>query len=114
MPDGSHKACRNRINSTGRWSRTRDGRSRSYGSRGAITVEVEHGAAGEAARRFHQAAPKRAAKKGPSEMRQITGAMAALILTASLTVASHAQSGGVERLYILNCGEGQAGDISRW
>ena len=47
-------------------------------------------------------------------MRQITGTMAALILAALLTVASHAQSGGVERLYILNCGEGQAGDISRW
>jgi glyoxylase-like metal-dependent hydrolase (beta-lactamase superfamily II) len=47
-------------------------------------------------------------------MRQITGALAALILAGSLTAASHAQSGGAERLYILNCGEGQAGDISRW
>ncbi|WP_244425449.1 N-acyl homoserine lactonase family protein [Bradyrhizobium sp. STM 3843] len=37
-----------------------------------------------------------------------------MIVAASWTAASHAQSGRVERLYILNCGEGQAGDISRW
>ena len=46
-------------------------------------------------------------------MRHFAGAIAALIL-AALPAASHAQSGGVERLYILNCGEGRAGDISRW
>jgi len=44
------------------------------------------------------------------------------ILVAALSAAivavspGHAQSGksGVEKLYILNCGEGIAGDISRW
>jgi N-acyl homoserine lactone hydrolase len=43
--------------------------------------------------------------------------LAAILLSAALSVdVSHAQMGkpGVERLYILNCGEGVAGDISRW
>jgi N-acyl homoserine lactone hydrolase len=36
-------------------------------------------------------------------------------LAASFTAPSHAQSRpSLERLYILNCGEGVAGDISRW
>jgi len=40
-------------------------------------------------------------------------AVAALALSGS---AAHAQSDktGVEKLYVLNCGEGTAGDISRW
>jgi N-acyl homoserine lactone hydrolase len=38
-------------------------------------------------------------------------AAAGLALTAD---AAWAQGRGVERLYILNCGEGVAGDISRW
>src|ERR1700678_3126724 len=40
-------------------------------------------------------------------------ALSALVLSIGF---AHAQSGksGVERLYILNCGEGVAGDISRW
>jgi N-acyl homoserine lactone hydrolase len=45
------------------------------------------------------------------------GSLAAVLLSAVLSVsAGHAQSTkpGVERLYILNCGEGVAGDISRW
>src|SRR3954454_15553942 len=46
-------------------------------------------------------------------MRHFAGAIAALVL-AALPAAIHAQSGSVERLYILNCGEGKAGDISRW
>jgi len=40
-----------------------------------------------------------------------------LLVAAALTINSgHAQSAkpGVEKLYILNCGEGVAGDISRW
>jgi N-acyl homoserine lactone hydrolase len=40
-----------------------------------------------------------------------------VVLSALLSIgAGHAQSGkpGVEKLYILNCGEGVAGDISRW
>jgi N-acyl homoserine lactone hydrolase len=40
-----------------------------------------------------------------------------LLVAAGLTINSgHAQSAkpGVEKLYILNCGEGVAGDISRW
>jgi glyoxylase-like metal-dependent hydrolase (beta-lactamase superfamily II) len=43
--------------------------------------------------------------------------LAVLLVAAALTVHSgHAQSAkpGVEKLYILNCGEGVAGDISRW
>ena len=40
----------------------------------------------------------------------------ALLMVALSVVSSRAQSGksGVEKLYILNCGEGVAGDISRW
>jgi glyoxylase-like metal-dependent hydrolase (beta-lactamase superfamily II) len=38
---------------------------------------------------------------------------AAVLLTGLLSVASGAEA-GVEKLYILNCGEGVAGDISRW
>src|SRR5262245_62906212 len=41
----------------------------------------------------------------------------AATLAVSLTVAPACAQGGksgVERLYILNCGEGVAGDISRW
>jgi N-acyl homoserine lactone hydrolase len=34
--------------------------------------------------------------------------------TLALCSAAFAQGQGVERLYILNCGEGVAGDISRW
>ncbi|MBR1278050.1 N-acyl homoserine lactonase family protein [Bradyrhizobium sp. AUGA SZCCT0283] len=43
--------------------------------------------------------------------------LAVPLVAAALTVNSgHAQSArpGVEKLYILNCGEGVAGDISRW
>jgi glyoxylase-like metal-dependent hydrolase (beta-lactamase superfamily II) len=43
--------------------------------------------------------------------------LAALLLSAVLAIGpGHAQSGksGVEKLYVLNCGEGTAGDISRW
>ena len=42
--------------------------------------------------------------------------VAALVLTLSLaaTTAAPEAKAGVERLYILNCGEGVAGDISRW
>ncbi len=45
----------------------------------------------------------------------IAAALALVILTACSTTANDAQSRpGLERLYILNCGEGVAGDISRW
>jgi glyoxylase-like metal-dependent hydrolase (beta-lactamase superfamily II) len=44
--------------------------------------------------------------------RKIIGVVA-LLLAAGWSAAVAAQS-GVERLYILNCGEGTAGDISRW
>ena len=43
--------------------------------------------------------------------------LAVLLVAAALTINSgRAQSAGpgVEKLYILNCGEGVAGDISRW
>jgi len=40
------------------------------------------------------------------------GTLAALLIS---TLASAAQNkSGVDKLYILNCGEGVAGDISRW
>src|SRR6059036_1298928 len=39
-------------------------------------------------------------------------AAAALVLAVQSPMAQTKQ--GVERLYILNCGEGVAGDISRW
>ena len=41
--------------------------------------------------------------------------LSAVILAALGALATGAaQAGGLERLYILNCGEGTAGDISRW
>ncbi|MGZ9075724.1 MAG: N-acyl homoserine lactonase family protein [Burkholderiaceae bacterium] len=43
----------------------------------------------------------------------VTLALAAL--AAPITAPSHAQTRpGLERMYIINCGEGVAGDISRW
>src|ERR1700691_284213 len=43
----------------------------------------------------------------------LAAAMLSVVVSAG---SAHAQSGkpGVEKLYILNCGEGVAGDISRW
>src|SRR5450631_3862192 len=46
-----------------------------------------------------------------------TSGLAAVLLSIVLSASvGRAQSGtsGVEKLYILNCGEGVAGDISRW
>jgi N-acyl homoserine lactone hydrolase len=45
-----------------------------------------------------------------------SGFAAALLSAVVLAAPVHAQSGkpGVEKLYVLNCGEGVAGDISRW
>jgi len=44
------------------------------------------------------------------------GFVAALLSAVWLMGAGHAQSGrpGVEKLYILNCGEGATSDVSRW
>ena len=39
---------------------------------------------------------------------------AVLIAALGVLATGAAQAGGLERLYILNCGEGMAGDISRW
>jgi glyoxylase-like metal-dependent hydrolase (beta-lactamase superfamily II) len=39
---------------------------------------------------------------------------AVLIAALGVLATGSAQAGGLERLYILNCGEGVAGDISRW
>lgn len=46
----------------------------------------------------------------------IAGLIAAAIAVLSLANAAGFAQGksGVDRLYILNCGEGVAGDISRW
>src|SRR3954462_7181496 len=46
-------------------------------------------------------------------MRRMAGAFALALSSVFCGAAAHAQS-GVEKLYILNCGEGTAGDISRW
>src|SRR4051812_4458643 len=42
--------------------------------------------------------------------------IAAALLSAfgGVLTSRPAQAAGLERLYILNCGEGTAGDISRW
>src|SRR5215469_14146086 len=47
-----------------------------------------------------------------SKMKRNLG-LAAALFAGLLWVASSAEA-GVEKLYILNCGEGVAGDISRW
>ena len=49
-------------------------------------------------------------------MKRAIGLAAVLLFSAQSIGAGHAQTGqpGVEKLYILNCGEGVAGDISRW
>ncbi|OAE97456.1 MBL fold metallo-hydrolase [Bradyrhizobium centrolobii] len=48
-------------------------------------------------------------------MRPIGLALSAIALALCASAASaQAQKPGVEKLYILNCGEGTAGDISRW
>ena len=44
----------------------------------------------------------------------IAGAAAAVLLAACAGVSTPAPKAGVERLYVLDCGEGVAGDISRW
>lgn len=41
-------------------------------------------------------------------------AMVLSLLACSQPIVSQAPPSGVQRLYILNCGEGVAGDISRW
>ncbi len=49
-------------------------------------------------------------------MKRVSGlvvALSALVLSINLAKAQSGKS-GVEKLYILNCGEGVAGDISRW
>ena len=49
-------------------------------------------------------------------MNRTIGFVAALLSVVWLMGAGHAQSGkpGVEKLYILNCGEGATSDVSRW
>ena len=49
-------------------------------------------------------------------MNRTIGFVAAFLSAVLLGGLAHAQSGkpGIEKLYILNCGEGVAGDISRW
>jgi glyoxylase-like metal-dependent hydrolase (beta-lactamase superfamily II) len=46
-------------------------------------------------------------------VKQATG-FAALLLSGVLSISAGQAQSGVEKLYILNCGEGVAGDISRW
>src|SRR6202048_2862633 len=51
-----------------------------------------------------------------NNVNRVSGVVAVLLSVVLPVAPGHAQSGkpGVERLYILNCGEGVAGDISRW
>jgi N-acyl homoserine lactone hydrolase len=53
---------------------------------------------------------------GGNTVNRAIGFVAALLSAALLMGAGHAQSGkpGVEKLYILNCGEGTSSDVSRW
>lgn len=51
----------------------------------------------------------------PKIMSRITLALAVAALTLSgHTAVAQSEKSGVEKLYILNCGEGVAGDIARW
>src|SRR5450756_2933615 len=49
-------------------------------------------------------------------MKRVAGLLMAFLPVLLSSDFSHAQSSkpGVEKLYVLNCGEGVAGDISRW
>jgi N-acyl homoserine lactone hydrolase len=51
-----------------------------------------------------------------NQMNRAHGLVAAALSAVLLSSLGHAQPAkpGVERLYVLNCGEGVAGDISRW
>jgi N-acyl homoserine lactone hydrolase len=47
-------------------------------------------------------------------VKKTVGFVAAILSLVSIDLAHAQSSKGVEKLYILNCGEGTAGDISRW
>jgi len=47
-------------------------------------------------------------------MLAVLAAVLSLLQACSQPIVSQAPESGVQRLYILNCGEGVAGDISRW
>jgi len=47
-------------------------------------------------------------------MKQAFAAIAITIISMFVGAASAQTKSGVDRLYILNCGEGTAGDVSRW
>ena len=49
-------------------------------------------------------------------MNRVWGVLAVVLAVGFSADGAHAQTGktGVEKLYVLNCGEGVAGDISRW
>ena len=47
-------------------------------------------------------------------MNKISVIAVALVAALGMLANKPAQAAGLERLYILNCGEGTAGDISRW
>jgi glyoxylase-like metal-dependent hydrolase (beta-lactamase superfamily II) len=51
--------------------------------------------------------------RGGIAMKRIAGVVA-LVLSSTLSGTAALAQAGVEKLYILNCGEGVAGDISRW
>jgi N-acyl homoserine lactone hydrolase len=55
-------------------------------------------------------------RQGRNNMNRTVGFVAALLPALLVADLARAQSGkpGVEKLYVLNCGEGVAGDISRW
>jgi N-acyl homoserine lactone hydrolase len=47
-------------------------------------------------------------------MNKVSAIAVALVAALGMFANKPAQAAGLERLYILNCGEGTAGDISRW
>ena len=54
-------------------------------------------------------------RAGISAMKQNSVDRGSLLVAAlGMLAGQAAQAAGLERLYILNCGEGTAGDISRW
>jgi N-acyl homoserine lactone hydrolase len=52
----------------------------------------------------------------PRRLALIAGLAGVLAVLQAAPQPAFSQAGktGVERLYVLNCGEGMAGDISRW
>src|SRR5262245_20889738 len=78
----------------------------------AITASLDAGDAGPPSRQKFRNWWRNAVK--PSHLLLFVAASLATALPSVLDARAQGEKSGVERLYILNCGEGIAGDISRW